>query len=625
VLAGTAAGGGSHHGVRFLIPGRNLFGIARMIAASGLAPSGGPSFLIVEVGVSSIAFAVAVCWPGVGRTWLSKAEQFFGRLARRRGLSVLAVGTAALILRLAILPWSPVPQPFIHDEFANLLAADTFASGRLTNPTHPMWPYFESFHITQQPTYMSMYFPAQGLVLAAGKVLAGHPWFGVWFSVGLMCSAICWMLEAWLPPGWALLGGALAVMRLALFSYWVDSYYGGAVAAIGGALVLGALPRVMRTARIRDGFLMALGVAILANSRPYEGLLLSVPVAGALLWWACTKTRPAAAVLLRRAMAPAALLLVVAGMSAYYNYRVFGNPLTLPYQVNRATYASAPVFLWQQPRPEPVYRHRVMREFYSKWEMGDFLYARTLTGFLHDTAQKLGIVLFFFFGIALLPPLILLPRVFRDRRTRFLLAAGAFYGVGLSVNAWLFPHYLAPFTCALYAILLQAMRHLRRWRPGNQPSGLALVRIIPVVCLLLVGLRLCSGPLHLSIPRWPTMWYGTAPLGLPRAQVVAQLEAYVGPQLAIVRYASHHRPFDDWVYNAADIDNSRVVWAREMESRSSPELLRYFHDRRAWLVEPDCHPPAISPYPQRTPPVQVPVEADNGSSSSSGPLMRRCR
>ena len=555
------------------------------------------SFVLIESGITLLAVGLAFCWPRVGSRWFSAAERTLGRLARRRALSVVAVGFTACALALVILPVSPIPEPFIHDEFSYLLGADTFAAGRLTNPTHPMWMHFESFHITHQPSYMSMYPPAQALMLAAGKRFGGHPWFGVWISSGLMCSAICWMLQAWLPPGWALLGGMLAIMRLGLFSYWAHSYSGGAVAAIGGALVLGSLPRIMRKARARDGLLLALGIAILANSRPYEGAVLCLPVMVALLWWAATKAHLPAATLLRRGMPAAMLLLFVAAGMGYYNYRVFGNALTLPYQVNRATYAVASIFVWERPRPEPAYRHHVMREFYIGFELPFFNGARAISGFLERSGGKLAAVFFFFLGPALMAPLMLLPRAVRDKRVRFLVLTGATFAVGLGANAWFGPHYAAPFTAALYGILLQAMRHLRVWRPEGQPAGLFLVRATSVVCLALVAVRLYAVPLKLVGP-WPAicMWYGSEGLGRPRAETVARLESYAGRQLAIVQYASKHDYINEWVYNAADIDKSKVVWARGMDEQSNAEVIRYFKDRTVWLVEPDYSPPRVSPY-----------------------------
>src|SRR6266536_1163189 len=247
----------------------------------------------IEICLTGIAVVVAYIAPGCGASWFEKIQKTFLRLARRRSAAVAIVGLSALAVRLAVLPVLPIPQPAIHDEFSHLLIADTFAHGRVTNPTHPMWTHFETFHVNQQPTYASMYYPAQGLFLAAGQVIFGHPFWGVWLSVGLMCAAICWMLQGWVPPEWALLGGMLVIIRLGTFSYWANSYWGGAVAAIGGALLLGALPRIKQHQRVRDSLLMGLGFAILANSRPFEGLFLAMPVVAALLIWVSRQRKTA--------------------------------------------------------------------------------------------------------------------------------------------------------------------------------------------------------------------------------------------------------------------------------------------------------------------------------------------
>lgn len=577
---------------------------------------GGPSLLLIEIGLALVVLAAAFCWPGAGAGFFLRLERWFAQLARRRVLCVVVVGLSASLLRVLILPLSPIPQPFIGDDFSFLLAADTFASGRLVNPTHPMWVHFEGFQITQKP-YMSMYFPAQGMVMAAGKALAGHPWWGIWASCGLMCAAICWMLEAWLPASWALLGGLLCILRIALFSSWIDTYTGGAVAAIGGALVLGAVPRIRRAFRARDFFWMAVGMAILANSRPYEGLLVCVPAVGAVGYWLLKKAHPPLSILIRRIAPALALLLLTLTFMAYYDYRVFGNVFTPPYKVDRETYASAPHFLWQAARPEPAYHHKVLRDFYTGEELREFLQNRSLAGFFEGLGKKIGLALFFFVSFAMLAPVVMLPRVLRDGRIRFLVVTGAVVAAGLAIETWFNPHYMAPFTAGVYAILLQCMRHLRAWRPGGQASGLFLARATPVLCLVLAALRLFAAPLHLHLDGDPWLsWYGgTKPMAAARAGLLTQLEGNSGPQLAIVRYSPDHivTCYNDWIANAADIDRSKVVWAREMDRANNRRLLAYFKDRKVWLVEPDFDPPKISPYP---------VENEQAQSNQSSALSR---
>jgi hypothetical protein len=560
-----------------------------MNSSSGSAKLQFPGVLLVILLVALGFLLLSLFAPRSSENLFRRFENAFTKLAEEKTLAIWILFFSVIILRLSVLKLLPVPIPGIHDEFSYLLMGDTFAHGRLANPTHPMWMSFETFHVNWIPTYSSKYPPAQGFVLALGY-LPGFPWIGVLLSTAAMAAAILWMLQAWLPARWAFLGGILVALKFGIASYWMNSYWGGAVAATGGALVLGALPRIMRHSRTWTALLLGLGIAILANSRPFEGLLLCIPVACSFLWWLVGKMKSDAATranAVKILLPLGAVLICTASFMGYYNRRLTGNAALFPYILNARTYESAGLFLWDHPREPLHYNNRQFEDFYNGWELDN--YNNPWEDVWRVTAEKLtrSASTYFWWGALLLLPGV--PFVFHDRRMPLPLAIFFLVVAGFFTVIWSMPHYAAPMTVVIFLLLVQAIRHLRTMKVAGRPVGRALSRAVVMLLMVDTILAVAHGvcdPLNWTCQGDPS-----------RARIIENLSHTPEKHLIIVRYGEDHNVHDDWVFNGADIDGAKVLWAREINPRQDAKLFSYFKDRKIWLIEPEVDNTELLPYP----------------------------
>jgi hypothetical protein len=539
--------------------------------------------LLFFLAVALVLAATCSAFPALGAVFFRRVRRSLARLAGRPFLAVLAVGVFSLLVNLTLAAARGLPVPAVHDEFSYLLAADTFAHGRLSNPTHRLWPHFESMHIIQQPTYASKYPPAPGLFLAAGQVATGFPIAGVWLASALGCAALAWMLRAWLRPYWALVAGLMASIHPLILN-WSQSYWGGSVAMLGGALLLGAWKRLTLEVNASLGVVAACGTALLANSRPYEGAVLTILCMAFLVpvWWArgliFCRCQAHFLVGLSAVLIPCFLAML------YYNQKVTGDSWKMAYTVHAETYDAAPVFLFQNRKPEPEYRHAVLRDFHLDFEARGYGEQRDAAGFLQATSSKFRYLFDAYFNF--LPFLVALaavpPVIARGWWGRIDMALLGLFAAALLPEVWMQTHYTAPVTALFFALIWQALRRLNAWRPAGRCVGRNLVRWSLCLAILVFALQCAQASRD---PR--TDWQ------YQRARILRDLEQAGGRHLVIVRYAARHSPHQEWVYNGADIDTSAVVWARDMGPANNQGLLEYFADRQVWLLEPDAGVPTL--------------------------------
>ena len=518
-------------------------------------------------------------------------------LARRRFMSILVVFFLSFGGSWLWALLRGIPIPYVHDEFSYLLAGDTFAHGRVTNPTHPMWEHFETFHELMKPTYMSKFPPGQGLFLAVGQVIFGHPIYGVWLSSALMCAAICWMLYAWISPRWALIGGLVAVLQFGIFTYWSQSYWGGAVAAMGGALVFGALPRILKTQRIRDALWLGLGCAVLANSRPLEGFLVAIPVGCLVLPWKIRweevfsvehmRRRIVLAKFIKRIVLPLSIILFITilGIGAY-NKQITGDSKIFPHFLYDNTYSSVPLFIFQPLGPSPHLNHIIMGTYEQYFLKMHYIEKRTMESFVESMQKDSFRLLKFFFGFPLaIPSLVILLLFLRYQRMPLRCIVAIFillceYG---SVSYKASPHSLSSLTCFAVLLITIGLRGLFWLSFRKMQAG-------PALIIFLIGLQLLLNIILTPVqPAVRSLANGSSQINLPKIFSREALKNILmkrgGKYLVIVKYPLSHHYFWEWVYNDAGIDHAPIVWARDMGTTRDAKLLNYFKDRQVLFID----------------------------------------
>ena len=549
---------------------------------------------LFQIDFAAQEFVWAVCGGlllALGCSRTGRVSRGCRRFAERPWQPGIVVGLSMFAIQAGVAARYGWPVPALHDEFSYLLAADTFASGRVTNPTPPAWEFFETYHVLSQPSYQSKYPPGNGLILASGQVLTGRPIIGVWLCLAAATSGLFWMLRGWFASRWALLGAVILICNWPVTKLWGQTYYGGAPALLGGVLVYGALARLLRRPGIWGAICLGCGLLIWAVTRPYEGLIASVLPLALLSGRGLTADAKTRSLWLRSVALPLLCVLACGGAGlGWYHQQVTGSPWKWPYRVYEETYTRRvstlnTLFSWTplgtRERTIPSLEYQSSAAQLRIAETKPVLYAFTKAvrqwwfhvGLLWTVPCYLGCVTAFRQAWSL--------RASSGRSLAWSIVSIALVGTAILLQRSAgFPHYAAPIQPLVLLLIVQGLRAIRVWRIGNWRVGTIVVSWLTWSCVLFFVLPLITGANRPNVRPW----------SLERDRIQRELEHHSRPSLVIVKYGPSHSMHEEWVYNRADLQRAPVVWARQLEASRMPQLWVMFPGRDVWIVEPDQKP-----------------------------------
>jgi hypothetical protein len=265
----------------------------------------------------------------------------------------------------------------------------------------------------------------------------------------------------------------------------------------------------------------------------------------------------------------------------------------MPYAVYQHERDASPKLIFQQPVVVKPQTDKTILWF-NALEDTTYRNARTATGRVNYVRQVFSDFFALVIPVGLVLPLLLLPLAARGRRTRFAVVTVVWTIAVMGLSTWFLPHYAAPLVGLVLVAYGECLLWLSKLSVGRRQIGRQ-IAAATVVAWFLIGVGNISF-FYASRMRGST----NGPLAWAvQRRLIADTLSHGGQRnLVVVRYGGTHRPDAEWVYNAADIDGSPVVWARDMGAAGNAPLLNYFRERRAWLVEVDGNngPFRVTPY-----------------------------